>query len=254
LTNISLPTIKGKEWNWSLCRIDLLMQYFVRESDFIKHLFTMAVRKHGQVLTLITYCDEVTPGDAFAPDNLRKAWCIYVSVREFGIEFLCREESWLPLAIARTSEVAKIDGGMPCVFKYLLRSWFIGPLKLSCEGVCLNLEQPTIVTFAETLWIKDLDAYRAVFGWKGSSSLKPCLKCRNTMKKGHASVTATSWQIDITCTDFAKFDLATDEDVYAIVDLIASAHADPLITMEDVKTLAKAHGYNHIENGQLGDR
>lgn len=244
--------LKGRDFTWHICRIDRLLSHFCSHSPFFKGILQRAVAANGPVLTLCTYADEATPGDAFAPDNLRKSWCIYVSVMEFGAEVLCREEAWLPLAILRSSVVTKIDGGLPCVFRVLLRSWFCGePLRLSVEGIMLELEERTLVTFHETLWIKDLDGFRAGLGWRGSSSLRPCFKCRNCMKKGHPSCSGRSWQVDITCTDEDRFDLMTDDDLWEIVDLIKVAHDDPEIERGDVKRLVKAHGFNHVKNGRL---
>ena len=60
------------------------------------------------------------------------------------------------------------------------------------------------------------------------------------MCKGHKSVTATSWQIDITCKDFAKFDLATDEDIYETLDMLQLAYDKG----QEVDVLEKAHGLN----------
>ena len=60
------------------------------------------------------------------------------------------------------------------------------------------------------------------------------------MCKGHKSVTATSWQIDITCKDFAKFDLATDEDIYETLDMLQLAYDNG----QEVDVLEKADGLN----------
>jgi hypothetical protein len=71
------------------------------------------------------------------------------------------------------------------------------------------------------------------------------------MMKGHHSVSPTSWQVDITETRDAKFDLATDADLFEIVDLIEAARTDPAIRVRDCEDLEKAHGFNHIENGHV---
>ena len=124
-----------------------------------------------------------------------------------------------------------------------------GPLRISSEGITLELERRTVVTFYETLWIKDLAGFQAAFGWKGCSSLKPCLKCRNCMMKGHASCTRDSWQIDITCTDYERLDLYEDAEVFEIADLLEDAHNDPRILVRMKDQLEKAHGFNHTPNG-----
>ena len=50
---------------------------------------------------IILYADGITPGDAFSPDNNRKAWLWYASFLEMG-QKLSNEEAWITVAIART--------------------------------------------------------------------------------------------------------------------------------------------------------
>ena len=50
----------------------------------------------------------------------------------------------------RSSLVTKIDGGLPYVFRQLLRSWFLD-LKLATRGVMVELPDTTMVTFQETM-------------------------------------------------------------------------------------------------------
>ena len=250
LTKIELPMRTGAPRTWHLCRIDLLLIYFSERACFFKNVFQECLRRRGRDLTLATYADEIVPGDPFAPDTTRKSWCLYVSVLEFGAALLAREESWLPLAVLRSNIVAKVGGGFSCVLRLLLRSWFCGePLRLSVEGLTLKLDEPTMFTFRKTKWIFDLDGFRTAFAWRGSSSLRPCFKCRNCLKRGHHSCTATSWQVDIACTEFDRFEKASDADVFEIVDLIANACDDPAIRKKDAKQLQKAHGFNHVPNG-----
>lgn len=55
----------------------------------------------GLQWNLILYADGITPGDAFSPDNNRKAWVWYASFLEMG-QKLSSEEVWITVAIART--------------------------------------------------------------------------------------------------------------------------------------------------------
>ena len=54
----------------------------------------------GLQWNIILYADGVTPGDAFTPENNRKAWVWYVSFLEMG-QKLSNEEAWITVAIAR---------------------------------------------------------------------------------------------------------------------------------------------------------
>ena len=67
---------------------------------------------------------------------------------------LCREEAWLPFGIIRTSVVAKVKGGLPCVFRKLFRSWLCGePARLGTEGLVVKLSdgEPVVIVFVEMI-------------------------------------------------------------------------------------------------------
>ena len=222
LTRLKLPaTISSAnapagELYWTICGLHALLEHVIRISSFYKDLMQQCIAEHGNVLRLLLYYDELTPGDAFAPDNRRKHWVIYTAFMEFGQACLSREEAWLPIGIIRNTMVKKIDGGISNVIRLLLRSWCGRPMMLK--------ELQELITIGSVCNLADLDAHRAVSQLMGTSSLRPCTKCRNVMKKGHKSCTARSWQVDITCKDFQKFDIATDEDIFQALGLLQKTH------------------------------
>ena len=129
------------------------------------------LREHGPALIAVVYFDELTPGDAFAPDNQRKSWTVYIAFREFGVEMLSQEEVWIPIGILRCS--IKLKGGIPNAIRKLLRTWCGPAIMLSGIGEGEIIKIISVVTQA------DLDAHRAVSSYKGTSGLRPCWKCRN---------------------------------------------------------------------------
>ena len=250
LSKCTLPATDGSKWIWKLARLDLLMQFFVNKSQWFKDILKDVVQRCGHHLNLVCYTDEITPGDAFAADLPRKAFCVYVSIFEFGPKALCRMEAWMPVGLLRSNQLKNIDGGLPCAFRELFRSWSCGePLSVSTTGIIIELDEPTLFVFESLKQLQDLDAHRAHLSVKGVGSYKPCWKCRNCMKKGHKSVTESSWQIDITETDTDKFDLATDEEIWQVVDMIAETRAGAERTK-----LELAHGFNHNKYGIWQDR
>ena len=250
LTQLKLPTAKATAGEyWSICGLHALLEHVIRISSFYKDLMQQCIAEHGNVLRLLLYYDELTPGDAFAPDNRRKHWVIYTAFMEFGQACLSREEAWLPIGIIRNTKVQKIDGGISNVIRLLLRSW--------CGRPMLLKELQELITIGSVCSLADLDAHRAVSQHMGTSSLRPCTKCRNVMKKGHKSCTARSWQVDITCKDFQKFDIATDEDIFQTLDLLQKTHEATVpraprarvprarVPRGTVAELEKAHGFHH---------
>ena len=78
-----------------------------------------------QVLTVITYLDEVIPGNVLNPDNARKSWAVYMSCLELPQWMLQLEDCWLAVAVIRTRTANEIDGGlassMRCLYEHFIR-------------------------------------------------------------------------------------------------------------------------------------
>lgn len=252
-SSISLPLETGGNFEWFVCSLGLLLKHFVSISLWFKEMLQSAIQRCGHNLHLIAYSDELTPGDAFSPDNLRKSWCFYISILEFGPSKLCQMEAWLPIAILRSSVVDKVEDGLPCVYRSLFRSWFCGePSKLGTEGMVVHLDgEPTLIVFESVIFLSDLDGHRASFAWKGTGSMKPCLKCRNCMKKGHSSCSSSSWQVDITETDYSRLDLATDAEIWEVIDMLKAAHSSG--DKKLLQDLEMAHGFRHVAKGLWQD-
>ena len=77
-----------------------------------------------QVLTVITYLDEVIPGNVLNPDNARKSWAVYMSCLELPQWMLQLEDCWLAVAVIRTRTANEIDGGlassMRCLYEHFI--------------------------------------------------------------------------------------------------------------------------------------
>ena len=71
-------------------------------------------------LKLALYSDEVTPGNVVSPDNLRKCWVVYWSIVNLPQQALHDEDAWFLLAVKRSSEVCKVDGGFSAIFGILI--------------------------------------------------------------------------------------------------------------------------------------
>jgi hypothetical protein len=140
LSKLALPTLSDEslDWNWDICDLGALLNHFINISAFYRDLMAYTFAQHGHVWSLVIYYDELTPGDAFAPDNKRKFWSIYVAFLEFGPHMLAQEEAWLPIGILRTSTAKTIVGGMPNATRLLLGSWCGHPIMLKFNSVLGN--------------------------------------------------------------------------------------------------------------------
>ena len=119
-------------------------------------------------------------------------------------------------SVWRSRDCNNVPGGLSYVVRRLVASWFDAPVCADTVGIVLSLPEPTVVIFRLSRVVADADAFRAMFSLKGTQGVRCCPPCRNVLKKGHAAVLRSvhkAYQlVDITCTEFDKFDLCEDSD------------------------------------------
>ena len=89
---------------------------------------------------LVIYNDEVTPGRQLGGPNMRKHYCIYWSLCDFGLRILSQEVSWFTVAVVRSSEVDKLEGGISYVITRILASLFFDRTGYHAMRAGVNLE------------------------------------------------------------------------------------------------------------------
>lgn len=81
-------------------------------------------------------------------------------------------------------QMSQVEGGWPHFFRRFLEVQLFEPCGLSTGGVAVMLDgQPTLLYARLSNVLADGDGHMKVWDWKGASSLKPCLKHVNVMKK-----------------------------------------------------------------------
>ena len=83
-SKIQLPLKDGTVWDWHIARLDKMLEILCAESSKFRFVISMALKhaSDGSVLEMISYLDEVIPGNALKPDNGRKTWAIYITCRD----------------------------------------------------------------------------------------------------------------------------------------------------------------------------
>ena len=142
---------------------------------------------------MVWYGDEAVPGNVLSPDNTRKAFCLYWSFVEFGLELLSRSMMWFLGSICRTSLAKRIPGGISRVMRYMFEVMFgcVDPaINMATAGVILPMPDGSFkIVFAKLhLIIGDEKFIKDVWDCKGSSGLKICMLCSNCMltRSGYA--------------------------------------------------------------------
>ena len=145
---LSLPLADGSgEWQWELCRPNILVARSVERSAALRRLFSAKLSSPRAPWSIILAHDEITPGAVLRPDNRRKFVCFYFSFHEFGHHAIRNELAWFLLGVARSSKVAKVAGGLSAAVKHIVRALTIGNGSLA-EGIVLPLDTGPTMLFA----------------------------------------------------------------------------------------------------------
>jgi hypothetical protein len=244
----------GMTFDWTCVSLTKMLQFAVRESvgfqTILRSLWNRQPCTADSPYSLVIYGDEIVPGNVLRPDNRRKVFCIYVTIRELGHERLKDQSCWLPLAVIRTVVTKDVAGGISAVFRVMLRRLFLVE-KISSDGICIDLAVPGTgyvnLYFGLGNIVADGDALRGIWSAKGSSGKLPCILCKNVVSEQVLS----PYMVDLSCCDPARFDLATDEQIWQKVDALHAQHGvGSKKSFEDTQMM---YGITYCPEGLLWD-
>ena len=207
---------------------------------------------------LIVYSDEVTPGNQLLTLNARKTWAFYWSIFEFGPAVLADEEAWFEVLLCRSVQSTKVKGGVSALFAIVLKAFFNpNGHHMGVVGIKLQMHDGSRVRVYVKLLLKLADeaALHYSFGCKGSSGLKPCLKCLNVFNHSFTagrgiSITEDSVAVDTTCFDKSRFIPTTKAKILEIMDYLADKHNAGSEAFKDACTNL---GWTWVPCGVLSD-
>ena len=143
--SIELPLTEAPwTWTWELCKPCRLVQRSVEASPALRRLFERSQSSPAAPWSIVLAHDEITPGAVLRPDNARKFTCFYFTFDEFGDHTIRSELSWFLVAVARSTMIAKVPGGLSAMLKHLLRALVIDASGFT-NGVVLPLSTPTLL-------------------------------------------------------------------------------------------------------------
>ena len=203
---------------------------------------------------LVLYADEVVPGNQLSHDNRRKVWVVYYSFLEFGPAALAREESWFCLMTKRSSEVAKVSGGMGQIYGKLVKLFHGNVHDIATTGLVFNNTDGSVMRVFSRLamFVQDGGAHKVTWHCKGDAGTKMCMLCRNLYSQKSEIVDEDGSNL-LTCSLIHESDLdfATDDDIRGSVRRLAAKHAS-----EPAAVFAKwsqAIGFRHEPHSMLLD-
>ena len=254
-TLAEVHTVRGDIDSESL-ELEKLLAFICRESPRFRYLLAYVLRD-CQTLSLVLYCDGLTPGNPMAHDNRRKSCIFYCSFLEFGSEWLAHEEVWLTIATQRTSSIKKQPGGLSSVTRNILRSLFIEQ-KVGSGIVVAAEHGERRVCVALGAVLADEEALNGMWHIKGAGGITPCgimcsVVCRPSRADREAGIRSLAERSeliqDISCSDVKRCGLRSDADVWSLADDVAAAHGTP-----NLDELEQSTGIKYHPNALLFDR
>ena len=229
--------------------IERLLQWFADGCVCFSGLLE-SVFKDRRPLTLIVYFDEVTPGNPLRPDNLRKSYLIYVSLKEFK-HALKSEFAWLPAMVVKHPLLDKFPGGLSRLLRDVFRLW--SGSGLFSHGVVLRFACTSYVVriVPKVRIYADYAAACSAWDSKTASGIRPCLFCQNVtlLRAGltdHAN--RDGYLVPFSCPDPSKFDVIPEAGYSQIASDLSEAAQGTACFLDQTE---KAAGFNFSSVGLL---
>ena len=246
-------------FRWPVMSLQTGLPYILNKCDGFRKLFMQTLCSGSPASVdrpwrFLLYADEITPGNPLRPDNKRKQTAIYCSFLEFGAS-LSSEYSWLTLGVVRGTVLKTINGGLSGAMRCLVRSMFIGDSSIGSAGILLPTGSIFFCKYHR--FISDEAAGKAIFSTKGAAGIRPCMSCKNVVKrddegKSLLEYDPSGYLVDITCCDPSKFDGITDSDSFAAYDSLTAMVAAGA-RRADVDRAEKANGFTVDPYGIMSD-
>lgn len=144
------------------------------------------------------------------------------------------------------------------MFSRFLRHILLGPSGFGTAGVPITVQGggPQLVFGKVSALLSDGDGLRQALDWRGSASLKPCIKHFNVFKKASDLAHRSPGHVEITCCDHDAFRLQRSSDLFETADLLVASKrrvAEGTMTKVRWEHLEMITGLNTNEDGILSD-
>ena len=218
-------------------------------ASFLKERLQSKPCSHSQPWHIITYNDEITPGNTLKVVNLRRTQAIYWSVLEWGHRSLSSESMWFPLTALRSNVCQKL-GGLTVILKYMLRT-FVQPHDFRAGIHVRPCNQPHIVFGRLGVLVADESALKHSMENKGASGSLFCVRCTNIIGHKNAVADFSNDFVLSTCVDSAQFRLHTNASTRQLLEYLRDAEQS--MSCAAFAKLQTSVGFNFKSSGLLMD-
>ena len=219
-TNVALPILS----------LQPLLQKVCSESQ----AFGDALRAALQVkphLTPILMCDEATAGNVLSNDKAKKANIYYLSWVEMG-HLLKNQNMWLPIAAVQSSCLHTIKGGASAVVVAILK-YIVN--EESQSGFVVQTPNQEAFRFKQNCnahFLGDNEGIRGVYSSKGSGGFRPCLHCKNVVKKDAGVSQYDHFFVEISAA--SGFCQTTDAEIFKAADDLGVAQTKKQLELKEM--------------------
>ena len=127
------------------------------------------------------------------------------------------EESWMTLAVGRTSMLQELELGYPKSMTQLCQHI----MTETRDGFAIDFDESTVLlTIVSNTIVADADGIRLLTGCKGASALKPCLHCTNVLMDQREMPA----RANICCAEVTAFQSQSQANLESIMHHLQSIH------------------------------
>ena len=244
--------------DWQFADPSLLIPLILSRSPPLQDEYARALREHPcsqeSPWGLVIGFDEYAPGDKLVSiGNHKKAMDLYFNFCELGQHVLSQSATWfVPIAV-RSDICKEVQGGWSYMLAVFLRRLLLGASGLATAGIAVEINgSPTLIFAKLRILISDGDGLRLAFSWRGASSIKPCLKHCNVLKRDSDLVHRGEGFVEITEHNYELFKQRSTRKFYESIDKVAAAHRKRIagrISQGLHDRIVKIQGFNYCHGG-----
>ena len=219
---VTIQLTNGREFEWAFAQPSLLLQQMISASPKLQEVYGRAANtlRDREWSTIVAY-DEYVPGSKFLLDTNRKSMNLSFTFANLGFEAIARESFWLTPVTLLCKNYKNVAGGWSQLLAKFLEVCFLGPQGFMTAGVPIDLPGGTYCIKAKLESVlSDGDGHRSGLQWRGASSLKPCFRHGNVVKKGSDLAGRAAGCVEHDETDFAAFVVTDVAELWDNVDSI----------------------------------
>ena len=161
----------------------------------------------------------------------------------------------MEVSLIRSDVLKTIDGGLGAFWKFVFTSVFFNAdgHDLSTAGIHLDLftGETKHIWMDLSVVVADEGALHALYGSKGASGIKPCMKCANIFNfktvRSPVERDTTGTALYHTTHEFDKLILHTPATIDATIAKLQASRR------QDLEELETRTGWNHVPNGAMID-